>query len=77
MPTKAVGQSSESKRKEIAQLVAKAGADSAVITALDSICWLLNVRGLDVSRLPVLLSHAILHADSSVEYFLESRSLTC
>ncbi|HHX8487616.1 TPA: aminopeptidase P family protein [Vibrio diabolicus] len=71
MPTEAVGQSSESKRQEIAQLVKKAGADSAVITALDSICWLLNVRGLDVSRLPVLLSHAILHSDSSVEYFLD------
>ncbi|EIA1497169.1 aminopeptidase P family protein [Vibrio parahaemolyticus] len=75
MPTEAVGQSSESKRKEIAQLVAKAGADSAVITALDSICWLLNVRGLDVSRLPVLLSHAILHVDSSVEYFLDPARL--
>ncbi|HCG5966247.1 TPA: aminopeptidase P family protein [Vibrio parahaemolyticus] len=76
MPTEAVGQSSESKRKEIAQLVAKAGADSAVITALDSICWLLNVRGLDVSRLPVLLSHLILHADSSVEYFLDPARLS-
>ncbi len=75
MPTEAVGQSSESKRKEIAQLVTKTGADSAVITALDSICWLLNVRGLDVSRLPVLLSHAILHADSSVEYFLDPARL--
>ncbi|TOG18193.1 aminopeptidase P family protein [Vibrio parahaemolyticus] len=75
MPTEAVGQSSESKCKEIAQLVTKAGADSAVITALDSICWLLNVRGLDVSRLPVLLSHAILHADSSVEYFLDPARL--
>ncbi|HCG6607049.1 TPA: aminopeptidase P family protein [Vibrio parahaemolyticus] len=75
MPTEAVGQSSESKRKEIAQLVTKAGADSAVITALDSICWLLNVRGLDVSRLPVLLSHAILHADLSVEYFLDPARL--
>ncbi|MDV5061419.1 aminopeptidase P family protein [Vibrio diabolicus] len=75
MPTEAVGRSSESKRQEIAQLVKKAGADSAVITALDSICWLLNVRGLDVSRLPVLLSHAILHADSSVEYFLDPARL--
>lgn len=75
MPTEAVGQSSESKRQEIAQLVKKASADSAVITALDSICWLLNVRGLDVSRLPVLLSHAILHADSSVEYFLDPARL--
>ncbi|GEM77343.1 aminopeptidase P family protein [Vibrio sagamiensis] len=75
MATEAVGQSSESKRQEIAELVKKAGADSAVITALDSICWLLNVRGLDVSRLPVLLSHAILHSDSSVEYFLDPARL--
>ncbi|MEF1248560.1 aminopeptidase P family protein [Vibrio owensii] len=75
MATEAVGQSSESKRQEIAELVKKAGADSAVIIALDSICWLLNVRGLDVSRLPVLLSHAILHSDSSVEYFLDPARL--
>ena len=71
MATEAVGQSCESKRKEIAQLVAQAGADSAVVTALDSVCWLLNMRGLDVSRLPVLLSHVILHADSTLEYFLD------
>ncbi|WP_253650887.1 aminopeptidase P family protein [Vibrio sp. Y29_XK_CS5] len=75
MATEAVGQSSESKRQEIAELVKKTGADSAVITALDSICWLLNIRGLDVSRLPVLLSHAILHSDSSVEYFLDPARL--
>ncbi|BFN29834.1 aminopeptidase P family protein [Vibrio harveyi] len=75
MATEAVGQSSESKRQEIAELVKKTAADSAVITALDSICWLLNVRGLDVSRLPVLLSHAILHSDSSVEYFLDPARL--
>ena len=75
MATEAVGQSSESKRHEIAQHLEKFGADSAVITALDSICWLLNVRGLDVSRLPVLLSHVILHADASVEYFLDPARL--
>ncbi|WP_423840003.1 aminopeptidase P family protein [Vibrio mytili] len=75
MPTETVGQSSESKRAEVAKLVTQAGADSAVITALDSICWLLNVRGLDVSRLPVLLSHVILHSDASVEYFLDPARL--
>ncbi len=75
MATEAVGQSSESKRQEIAQLVAESGADSAVITALDSICWLLNIRAQDVPRLPVLLSHAILHADSSVEFFIEPERL--
>ncbi|MDC5804378.1 aminopeptidase P family protein [Vibrio europaeus] len=75
MATDAAGQSSQSKRQEIAQLVKKSGADSAVITALDSVCWLLNVRGLDVSRLPVLLSHAIIHSDSSVEFFLDPARL--
>lgn len=75
MPTDSVGQSSESKRAEIAELIKQSGADSAVITALDSVCWLLNVRGLDVSRLPVLLSHAILHSDSSVEFFLDPARL--
>ncbi len=76
MPTDSVGQSSESKRAEIAELIKQSGADSAVITALDSVCWLLNVRGLDVSRLPVLLSHAILHSDSSVEFFLDPARLS-
>ena len=54
-----VGQSSADKRKEIAGVIANKKADAALLTQLDSICWLLNVRGLDVSRLPVLLSHAI------------------
>ncbi|WP_076590212.1 aminopeptidase P family protein [Vibrio ostreicida] len=75
MTTEAVGQSCESKRKEIGPLVAQSGADSAVITALDSVCWLLNIRGLDVSRLPVLLSHVILHSDSTLEYFFDSTRL--
>lgn len=75
MPTDSVGQSSESKRREVAELIKQAGADSAIITALDSVCWLLNVRGLDVSRLPVLLSHAILHSDASVEFFLDPARL--
>ncbi|MFL7036335.1 aminopeptidase P family protein [Vibrio lentus] len=71
MATDAVGQSSESKRAEIAGLLKAKGADAAILTALDSICWLLNIRGLDVSRLPVVLSNAIIHADESVDFFLD------
>ncbi|MDE1233057.1 aminopeptidase P family protein [Vibrio aestuarianus] len=66
-----VGQNSQSKRSLIAQQLMKKKADAAILTELDSICWLLNIRGLDVSRLPVLLSHAIIHADASVDFFLE------
>ncbi|EGU32371.1 aminopeptidase P [Vibrio sp. N418] len=75
MATDSVGQSSTSKREQIGAIIAKQGGDSAVITALDSICWLLNVRGLDVSRLPVLLSHAILHSNGNVEFFLDPARL--
>ncbi|OEF00275.1 X-Pro aminopeptidase [Vibrio crassostreae 9ZC13] len=78
MATDAVGQSSESKRAEIAGLLKAKGADAAILTELDSICWLLNIRGLDVSRLPVVLSNAIIHADESVDFFLDpARIPTC
>lgn len=66
-----VGQNSQSKRSLIAQQLMKKKADAAILTELDSICWLLNIRGLDVSRLPVLLSHAIIHVDASVDFFLD------
>jgi Xaa-Pro aminopeptidase len=59
----------------MAQSLVKLGVDSCVITALDSIAWLLNIRGLDVSRLPVALSHVILHADATVEFFVDLNRL--
>ncbi|MDN3615569.1 aminopeptidase P family protein [Vibrio gallaecicus] len=71
MATESVGQSSTSKRAEVAELLATKESDAAVLTELDSICWLLNIRGLDVSRLPVVLSNAIIHADQSVDFFLD------
>ncbi|MGF1698249.1 aminopeptidase P family protein [Vibrio lamellibrachiae] len=70
-----VGQSSASKRDLVAELIHNQSADCALITALDSIGWLLNIRGLDVSRLPVLLSHAILHTDSSIDFFIDPTRL--
>ncbi|MDB1122625.1 aminopeptidase P family protein [Vibrio algarum] len=65
------GESSSQKRRTVAGLLQGKGADAAILTRLDTICWLLNVRGLDVSRLPVLLSHAIIYSDSSVDFFIE------
>ncbi|MGF1751800.1 aminopeptidase P family protein [Vibrio cionasavignyae] len=76
MPLDYVGQSSLDKRRELSQNLSRSGAAAAVITELDSICWLLNVRGLDVSRLPVLLSHAILFDDGSVKFFIDSARIT-
>ncbi|EIF2258780.1 aminopeptidase P family protein [Vibrio cholerae] len=71
MPLDRVGQSSLEKRQSIASTLRDKNADCVVLTELDSIAWLLNIRGLDVSRLPVLLSHAIVHNDSSVDFFFD------
>ncbi|MGX9418577.1 aminopeptidase P family protein [Vibrio sp. WJH972] len=70
MPLDLTGQSSQDKRTIIASKLKSSNLDCAILTQLDSICWLLNIRGLDVSRLPVLLSHAIIHNDSSVDFFI-------
>ncbi|QXC57576.1 aminopeptidase P family protein [Vibrio mimicus] len=71
MPLARVGQTSLEKRELIAATLRSKNVDCVVLTELDSIAWLLNIRGLDVSRLPVLLSHAIVHSDASVDFFLD------
>ena len=47
-------------------------SDAIVITAPDSIAWLLNIRGGDVAHSPLPLSMAILYKDSRVDLFLET-----
>lgn len=66
------GQSSAEKRAQLAEQMRKDGVDAAVITASDSIAWLLNIRGDDVSHTPLPLSLAILHADAQVDFFLDA-----
>ncbi len=52
----------------IAEIVASKGADVALLTAPDSIAWLLNVRGGDVPRTAIRpLGFALLHSDGHVE----------
>jgi len=65
------GKSSSDKRRELGAGLKKAGAGAAVITAPDSIAWLLNIRGGDVAHTPLPLSYAILNADGTVELFLD------
>ena len=69
------GDSSNDKRRRIADGL-KADKDGAVVlTAPDSIAWLLNVRGDDVPFTPLALSFAILYADASAELFIDGRKL--
>jgi len=64
------GRSSADKRGEVADWLRKEKLDAAVISALDSVAWLLNIRGADVERTPVALSYVIAHADGTADWFI-------
>jgi Xaa-Pro aminopeptidase len=64
------GQSSAEKRAAVAEWLTANGLDSTVISALDSVAWLLNVRGSDVANTPVALSFVLAHADATADLFV-------
>ena len=70
------GQSSSEKRAKIAEWLENEKLDALVVPALDSVAWLLNVRGSDVSHTPVALSYVIAKADGTAELFIASEKVT-
>lgn len=70
------GQASAEKRELVADWLKSEGLDGAVIGALDSIAWLLNIRGADVDRTPVALSYVLAHADGTAELFIAPEKIT-
>jgi Xaa-Pro aminopeptidase len=70
------GRSSADKRAEVADWLKREHYDAAVISALDSIAWLLNIRGSDVDRTPVALSYVIAHDDGTAELFIAPEKVT-
>lgn len=74
-PVEFAGETSESKRARIASIVAGRNADVALITAPDSIAWLLNVRGGDVPRTPFALGFALIHSDGHVDLYMDRRKI--
>ena len=65
------GKASESKRQKIGAELAKKDLTAAVLTLPDSIAWILNIRGSDISNTPVALCFAILHANGNVDLFVD------
>jgi Xaa-Pro aminopeptidase len=75
-PTALAGVASEAKRAEVAEGLTARGADATVISALDSLAWLLNIRGQDVACTPVALSFLIAHADGTADLFIAPEKVT-
>jgi Xaa-Pro aminopeptidase len=74
-PLEFAGESSEAKRAHLAEGLRAAGQDVAVITLPDSLCWLLNLRGADVPRNPILHGFALLRADATVDLYVDAAKM--
>lgn len=68
-PEDLAGLSSAEKRAQIAKGLRDAGQRAAILTQPDSLCWLLNLRGADLPRLPVIQGFGIIHDDGRVDLF--------
>jgi Xaa-Pro aminopeptidase len=68
-PEALAGKSSANKRAEIAAQLGEAKEDAAIVSATDSVAWLLNIRGQDVAFNPIVLASCIVHADGRVDLF--------
>ncbi|MBQ6192546.1 MAG: aminopeptidase P family protein [Bacteroidaceae bacterium] len=73
-PLEFAGESAESKIERVRQALCEQNADSILISQLDEIAWLLNMRGSDVHCNPVFVSYVLLTQDE-VTLFIDSEKL--
>lgn len=68
---KYAGLSHQEKRGQIAAAIRETGAEAAIITQLDSIAWLFNIRSNDVLHTPVSLAYTVLDADGKATLYID------
>ncbi len=69
------GKSSREKLSDLRQAMAEEQADYFILTSLDDIAWLFNLRGHDIPCNPVVLAYAVIARESGSCLFLEESVL--
>lgn len=67
-PEEWTGENTASKLKRIRRCMRNRNADTLLLTALDDIAWLLNLRGSDVHCTPVFVAYMLVRHDSATVY---------
>lgn len=75
-PDALAGRSAAEKRALLAEGLRKAGSTATVITLADSLSWLMNWRGSDITRNPVVQGFAILHDDARIDVFIDDAKMS-
>ncbi len=73
--TKYAGRSFPEKLSDVRKEMEAAGAESLLLSALDEIAWLLNIRGNDVHCNPVVVSYLLIEKDR-IHYFIRPQKVT-
>jgi Xaa-Pro aminopeptidase len=66
------GRSAQDKINDVQEVLRQDKADAVLLTMLDSIAWLFNIRGGDIKHTPVALAFAIVPANGRPTLFIDS-----
>lgn len=73
LPVEYAGRSRQDKLTDIREQMQHRDIDAFILTSLDDIAWLFNLRGSDVECNPVVLSYAVITADKVVLFVDENK----
>lgn len=72
-PLSYAGVPARQKIEKIRESLAQSGCDTLLVTALDEVAWLLNLRGSDVHCNPVFVSYLLIAPEKAVLYINEEK----
>lgn len=75
LPEEVSGRSTADKLKEVREKIAEAGAEYLLLSKLDDLMWLLNIRGNDVECNPVALSYGFI-TPQEMYFFIQKSEVT-
>jgi len=67
------GKSTASKLKRLREKMAEANTDALVVTMLDSIAWLFNIRGSDVKYNPIVIAYGLVTAERAMLFINKNK----
>ena len=73
MPMEIAGESAADKIARLRNELVREGVDGMLMTMLDEVAWITNMRGCDVEYNPVFVSYMLITADSAVLYIAREK----
>lgn len=74
-PVEFAGEAASSKLQRLRHRLAELGATSMLVTALDEVAWLLNLRGNDIPMNPVALAYCVV-GPANVQFFAHEEQVS-